>query len=75
MAIDPVCGMTVDENKAAAKAVHQGVSYHFCSKGCHAKFTADPGKYLAGGKVTPAPVPPGSVGTIYTCPIDRKSVV
>ena len=69
MATDPVCGMTVDEKKAAAKAVHQGVSYHFCSKGCHAKFTADPGKYLAGGKVTPAAAPPGSAGTIYICPM------
>ena len=69
MATDPVCGMTVDEKKAAAKAVHQGVSYHFCSKGCHAKFVADPGKYLAGGKATPAAAPLGSGDTIYTCPM------
>jgi len=65
MATDPVCGMTVDEKKAAAKAVHRGVSYHFCSKGCHAKFVADPGKYLAAGKATP----PANGGAIYTCPM------
>ena len=69
MAMDPVCGMTVDENKAAAKAVHRGVSYHFCSKGCHAKFLADPGKYLAGEKAAPAAAAPGSAATIYTCPM------
>ncbi len=27
MAIDPVCGMTVDEQKAPATAVHEGTTY------------------------------------------------
>ena len=69
MAIDPVCGMTVDEKKAVAKAVHQGVSYHFCSQRCHDKFMVNPGKYVAGAKATPAATPPGSGDTIYTCPM------
>jgi Cu+-exporting ATPase len=46
MAKDPVCGMTVDENKAAATATHQGSTYYFCAAGCKSAFEKDPGKYL-----------------------------
>jgi len=49
MAIDPVCGMTVEENTAAAKADHQGKTYYFCSTHCHGAFTAAPEKYLKAG--------------------------
>lgn len=45
MAIDPVCGMTVDEKQAAAKAEYQGATYYFCSSSCHKTFTAEPAKY------------------------------
>ncbi len=69
MATDPVCGMTVDEKKAARNFAYQGVTYHFCSQPCHAKFVADPGQYIAGSKVVPAAARPGSGGTIYTCPM------
>ena len=48
MALDPVCGMTVDPAKAAGHVDHEGTTYNFCSKGCVAKFTADPKKYLEG---------------------------
>ena len=34
MAKDPVCGMTVDEKKAAATATQDGKTYYFCSAGC-----------------------------------------
>jgi Cu+-exporting ATPase len=37
MAIDPVCGMEVDENKAL-KAEKDGKVYSFCSKHCKEKF-------------------------------------
>ena len=47
MALDPVCGMTVDPARAAGQVQHEGTTYHFCSKGCAAKFTADPPKYLS----------------------------
>ncbi len=47
-ALDPVCGMTVDPAKAAASFAYNGQTYYFCSKGCLAKFSADPEKYLAG---------------------------
>src|SRR6516225_7044626 len=43
---DPVCGMSVDETKAAGNAEHEGRSYYFCGKGCLAKFQTDPDRYL-----------------------------
>src|SRR5262247_1243151 len=55
MAIDPVCGMTVDPARAAGRVEHEGTTYYFCSKGCAAKFTADPRKYLAGAREAMAP--------------------
>ena len=39
---DPVCGMTIDPFKAAASIEHGGQLYHFCSKVCAEKFSADP---------------------------------
>lgn len=50
MATDPVCGMTVDPNKAAGSTTYQGQSYWFCSPGCLSKFKADPAKYVSGTK-------------------------
>ena len=46
MAIDPVCKMTVDEKKAAATSVYQGVTYYFCSPGCKKTFDQDPEKFV-----------------------------
>jgi len=43
--IDPVCGMSVDPNTAAASLEHDGRTYYFCGKGCAKSFSADPGKY------------------------------
>jgi Cu+-exporting ATPase len=49
MAIDPVCGMTVEEAKAPATAVHRGTTYYFCAPGCKRTFEADPEAVLRGG--------------------------
>jgi P-type Cu+ transporter len=46
MTRDPVCGMTVDPERAPAKAEHAGKSYYFCCARCGEKFRADPEKYL-----------------------------
>ena len=46
MAKDPVCGMEVDEKKAAATSVYQGKTYYFCAVGCKRAFDKDPEKYL-----------------------------
>src|SRR6266849_4895114 len=49
MAIDPVCGMTVDEQTAPARAVHNGTTYYFCAPGCKRAFEKDPDAVLKGG--------------------------
>ena len=40
MAIDPVCGMTVDEETAAGSIADAGVVHYFCSTDCLNQFTA-----------------------------------
>lgn len=42
MAIDPICGMTVDPATAAAKAEHKGQTYYFCARSCLERFRTDP---------------------------------
>jgi YHS domain-containing protein len=46
MAKDPVCGMDVDEQTAAATAEYQGTTYYFCAPGCKKAFEKEPGKYV-----------------------------
>jgi P-type Cu+ transporter len=65
---DPVCGMLVDPQQAAGSAVYQGETYYFCSKGCAAKFQADPEKYLH-PNAAPEPMQPEAPGVEYTCPM------
>lgn len=48
MAKDPVCGMNVDEAKAAEKSTYEGRTYHFCSAGCREKFERNPQQYAKG---------------------------
>ena len=43
---DPVCGMTVDPLRAAARAEHEGTTYYFCSAACRNDFQEDPEAYL-----------------------------
>lgn len=38
MAVDPVCGMAVERESAAARLERGGVTYYFCSRGCRAEF-------------------------------------
>jgi P-type Cu+ transporter len=57
-AIDPICGMTVDEKGAAATSEYKGATYYFCSESCKKSFDKDPEAYL--GAKTPI---------IYTCPM------
>ena len=45
MAIDPICGMTIDPATAAAIRTHDGRNYFFCAVGCAETFDADPDRY------------------------------
>ena len=82
MAIDPICGMTVDE-RTARTAVRDGVTYYFCAEGCRRKFLGEDLLTIASpspccGSRRPVAGPPDA---IYTCPMhpeieqvgDRKS--
>jgi YHS domain-containing protein len=42
MAKDPVCGMQVDENKAAGNVYYKDRFYYFCSAACKGKFEKNP---------------------------------
>ncbi|MEK7349848.1 MAG: heavy metal translocating P-type ATPase, partial [Nitrospirota bacterium] len=42
MAIDPICGMTVDPATAAGSHDHQGQRYYFCGLSCLERFKANP---------------------------------
>ena len=44
---DPVCGMEVDSDTAAAKSTYQGETYYFCSTDCAQTFDANPSRYAA----------------------------
>jgi P-type Cu+ transporter len=74
--IDPVCGMKVVPQKAAASVEHAGHTWYFCSQGCGTKFEASPGKYDGSQTVPPmsplVPIgpPPQTAGSAqYTCPM------
>jgi YHS domain-containing protein/multidrug efflux pump subunit AcrA (membrane-fusion protein) len=62
--IDPVCGMSVTEDKARLSnrtSTYQGRAYFFCADSCKAEFDENPGKFVttastnAPAKVTAAP--------------------
>jgi Cu+-exporting ATPase len=71
--IDPVCGMKVLPEKAAASVNHAGRTWYFCAQGCKTKFEADPGKY-DGSRAAPPVSIGGAPKTLtgsaqYTCPM------
>jgi Uncharacterized conserved protein len=47
--IDPVCGMSVDPEKARFKTVYKGKIYYFCNKRCLEEFEKNPEHYLTHG--------------------------
>ncbi len=46
MAIDPICGMTVDPATAAGSHEYRGQRYYFCGLSCLERFKADPERTL-----------------------------
>jgi len=68
VALDPVCGMTVEPATAAGSVEHHGKTYWFCSQHCISAFRAHPGKYL--GDKKPEQPSHGS----YTCPMHPEIV-
>jgi len=84
-AVDPVCGMNVVQDRAAATADHAGQTFYFCSTRCRDRFVAEPAAFLDskpipaaphgaachghGHAMPAAPAQPAPAGTIYTCPM------
>ena len=54
---DPVCGMDIDPQEAAATSEHEGTTYHFCAVGCKEAFDAEPAKFLGGAGEAAAAAP------------------
>lgn len=46
---DPICGMKVEEEKAAGQSEYQGQTYYFCGQGCKSKFDQNPQQYANKG--------------------------
>ena len=57
MVEDPICGMDIESQDAAASREHMGQTFYFCSPNCVAQFDADPHRYtqaaLAVAKASP----------------------
>ncbi|UCE01151.1 MAG: HAD-IC family P-type ATPase, partial [Chloroflexota bacterium] len=71
---DPVCGMSVDPDKAGAILEHEGITYYFCCHHCAEKFKSDPQKYLEKDAerepLMHGPAP--DEGVTYICPMDPE---
>ena len=70
--VDPVCGMKVLPQEAAASVEHAGRTWYFCCTGCRAKFEATPARYdgsQPAGLVSLGPSKIASAPGQYTCPM------
>ena len=47
MVVDPVCGMRIDSEDAAATAEYEGRWFYLCSEDCREAFVASPASYAA----------------------------
>src|SRR5215213_5680728 len=78
--IDPVCGMTVDPDHAAAAFDYHRNTYYFCSTHCLHRFRENPESFLT--KAAPQPIgitrqPPAPLpkpGQKYTCPMHPEII-
>ncbi len=70
--VDPVCGMTVEPESAAAEHVHEGKKYYFCAVRCKKRFQADPHKFSASGQHPAGPVAKGARVHLPDAPGSRK---
>ena len=67
--IDPVCGMKLLPQEAAASVEHAGHTWYFCSVGCGTKFEADPGKFDGSQAAAPLADAKAAASGQYTCPM------
>lgn len=65
---DPVCGMNIEHNKAAASSEYQGKTYFFCSDSCKLKFDKQPAAFVSASG-TSMPEEKTEEHVLYTCPM------
>jgi P-type Cu+ transporter len=68
-ALDPVCGMTIDQATAAGTWDYKGRRYYFCHPSCLERFKADPEAFLS---TRPAESAQAPAATRYICPMDPE---
>ena len=66
--IDPVCGMSVDPQHAAATREFEGITYYFCNPGCAERFDADPARFANFEAIEPMGSPSPTVISLGTKP-------
>jgi Cu+-exporting ATPase len=44
--LDPVCGMRIFPEDAAATSIHNGTTLYFCAAACQQRFDLDPARYI-----------------------------
>ncbi|HEX7335032.1 MAG TPA: heavy metal translocating P-type ATPase [Pyrinomonadaceae bacterium] len=79
--LDPVCGMTVNPDRAAGSFEYQGKTYYFCSTHCLHKFQQNPESFLNKAVTAPqpigitrAPTPAAGAAKKYTCPMHPEII-
>src|SRR5690349_10224279 len=68
--IDPVCGMTVNPERAAGSYEYEGKTYYFCSPHCLHRFRENPSSFLQKSEE----VVPAKPGQKYTCPMHPEII-
>src|SRR5947207_1732932 len=80
--LDPVCGMTIDEQDAAGSYEYDGVTYYFCHPSCLERFKAAPATFLTNEHRIPSVEPEALSGgrlpttsvAEYTCPMHPEVI-
>ena len=77
MATDPVCGMTVQEQRTAERFSYAGTTYYFCSTKCLRDFQANPAAFVraAGAINLDVGAPPPSNGAAPRAAALRHAVI
>src|SRR4051812_8515109 len=68
--LDPVCGMTIEEEDAVGTVDHDGVRYYFCNESCVERFSENPSAFLNAPTSTAVSDPAAE----YTCPMHPEIV-
>jgi P-type Cu+ transporter len=69
--VDPVCGMTIEEDESVGAVDHDGVRYYFCAQTCLDRFKENASEFVS---PRDAPAPAGDAGAEYTCPMHPEIV-